>query len=72
MELQLRGFLNTTCGSRMRKKVFGIIGLVALGSFLTGCTSVQNYSLRSYQGPLPMADHQYVNPESYGVTAIPR
>lgn len=47
-----------------------------VSAFLTGCTSTQNsmqaYSIRSYQGPLPMADYEYVNPEAYGVPAAPR
>jgi hypothetical protein len=26
----------------------------------TGCESVKNYSINSYQGPLPMNDYQYI------------
>ena len=26
----------------------------------TGCESVKNYSINSYQGPLPMDDYRYI------------
>jgi hypothetical protein len=45
----------------MRKKLVGILGLVGLSLVLTGCNAVQGYSVRSYQGPLPMDDYQYLN-----------
>jgi hypothetical protein len=51
----------------MRKKVLALFAGVVLCSFFTGCNAVQSYSIRSYQGPLPMADYRYVNPEAYGV-----
>jgi hypothetical protein len=50
----------------MRKKLFGLVAVSICCGFLVGCGSVQGYSLRSYQGPLPMSDYQYVNPDSYG------
>jgi hypothetical protein len=58
----------------MRKKLFGLFAVCIFGpAFLSGCTSshnsVQSYSIRSYQGPLPMNDYRYINPESYGVPA---
>jgi len=54
----------------MRKKALALLGLFAAAvfcSFLTGCNAVQNYSLQSYQGPLPMSDYRYVIPDAYGV-----
>lgn len=60
----------------MIKKVAGIIGLAVFATLFSGCTNTQNsiqgYSIRSYQGPLPMADYRYVNPEAYGVPVGPR
>jgi hypothetical protein len=75
--LQSSAARTTKAYSRMRKKLSGIIGLIVVSSFLTGCNStqrnsVQGYSIRSYQGPLPMADYRYVNPEAYGIPANPR
>jgi hypothetical protein len=59
----------------MRKIVFGLFAIIATTIF-TGCTSpdngMRNYSINSYQGPLPMDDYQRVNPESYGVPVTPR
>jgi len=58
------------------KKLSGILGLIVLSVVLTGCTSTQNsmqaYSIRSYQGPLPMEDYQHINREAYGVPVSPR
>lgn len=48
------------------KKVAGFVGMIALVLLANGCTSLQNASLRSYQGPLPMDDLAYVNAENYG------
>jgi hypothetical protein len=60
----------------MRKIVFGLFAVIAASTFLTGCTSpdndMRNYSINSYQGPLPMEDYRRVNPESYGVPVTPR
>ena len=43
--------------SRMKKKLLGLFALSIFCSFfLSGCTSVQSYSLRSYQGPVPITD----------------
>ena len=60
----------------MRKIVLGMFALIAVCSTLTGCTSpdnaMRNYSINSYQGPLPMDDYRKVNPESYGVPVTPR
>ena len=60
----------------MRKIVLGIFADFAACTVFTGCTSpdndMRNYSINSYQGPLPMEDYKRVNPESYGVPASPR
>lgn len=72
MELPRDSFATRRIGSRMRKNLFGIAGLMLVCTLLTGCTAVQNYSIRSYQGPLPMADYQNVHMESYGVPVSPR
>lgn len=53
----------------MNKKLFSWGLLVLTCVLFTGCTAVQNYSLRSYQGPLPLEDYRYINPEGYGVPA---
>lgn len=68
MKLQLTGKAPTTSRSPMKKVVslFGLLGLVLLTN---GCTAIQNYSLRSYQGALPMQDYAHVNEDSYGATA---
>ena len=72
MELQSAGFNHRTKASRMIKKVLGLAALLAACVALTGCTAIQNYSLRSYQGPLPIEDYRYVNPETYGVPTVSR
>lgn len=51
------------------KKIASLAGLLGLVLLVNGCTTVQNYSLRSYQGPLPMDDYAHVNADSYGATA---
>ena len=56
----------TTTLSRMRMKVLAMLGLAAICLILTGCSAIQGYSVRSYQGPLPMGDYQYLNGEAYG------
>lgn len=53
----------------MTKRLLGLAGLVLVCSVLSGCTAVKNYSIRSYQGTIPLNDYRYVNPESYGVPA---
>ena len=53
------------------RKILGIIGVLTVCGFFTGCTNPDNdmrsYSIRSYQGPLPLEDLRRVNPEVYGV-----
>jgi hypothetical protein len=48
----------------MNKKFLGILGLLGLCFVLTGCNAIQGYSVRSYQGPLPMNDYQFLNQNS--------
>ncbi len=48
----------------MIKKVVALLGFAAVCFVLTGCGSVQGYSVRSYQGPLPINDYQYLNQDS--------
>jgi hypothetical protein len=51
----------------MRMKVLAMLGFAAICLVLTGCNAVQGYSVRSYQGPLPLDDYQYINQDSsYG------
>ena len=60
----------------MTKRVFAVFAALVWCGLFTGCTSTDNsiqaYSIRSYQGPIPMSDLQYVNPEAYGVPLEPR
>lgn len=56
----------------MKLKFFTAFLFAAVCFVLTGCTSVQNYSLRSYQGPLPMEDYRFINAETYGVPLTPQ
>jgi hypothetical protein len=53
------------------RKILGILGFLAICSTFTGCTNPDNdmrsYSIRSFQGPLPLEDLRRVNPEVYGV-----
>ena len=56
----------------MKKKLFGWVLLFAVSFVFTGCSAVENYSIRSYQGPMPMKDYRYVNPEAYGVPLTAR
>jgi hypothetical protein len=76
MELQFRSENTKRLRSQMTKKLLGIIAVTLFCSVFVGCTSTQNsvqgYSIRSYQGPLPMADLRYVNAEAYGVPVNPR
>jgi predicted component of type VI protein secretion system len=48
----------------MRNKIVGLLALFGLCFVLTGCSSVQGYSVRSYQGPLPLDDFQFLNPDA--------
>lgn len=72
MELQSPRFHPKTGTSRMRKQVLGLLALAVLCFAFTGCSTVQNYSIRSYQGPLPMEDYPYINPEAYGLPTVAR
>lgn len=47
--------------------------LLALGAVLsfTGCDSVKDYSIRSYQGPMPMTEYQWMTAQNYGVHSAP-
>ena len=53
------------------RKILGIIAVLTVCGLFTGCTNPDNamrgYSIRSYQGPLPLGDLSRVNPEVYGV-----
>ena len=51
----------------MNKKFLTWVLLAVVVGFSTGCNSVKNYSIRSYQGPLPLEDYRYVHDETYGV-----
>jgi len=45
------------------KRLHAVLGLLTgLGfvAILTGCDTVKRYSIQSYQGPMPMKDHGYV------------
>ena len=48
----------------MRMKVLAMLGFAAISLILTGCNAVQGYSVRSYQGPLPLNDYQYLNQDA--------
>jgi len=63
----------------MSKKfsLLACLALIALVSSLgTGCSStqgsMQGYSIRTYQGPLPMTDYRRLNPEAYGASTATR
>jgi hypothetical protein len=53
-------------------KLFGWILFASVSLMLGGCSAVQNYSIKSYQGPLPMEDYRHINPEAYGVPVTTR
>jgi hypothetical protein len=76
MGLQFCAKITTKLCSQMTKKLLGMVAVAVFCSVLVGCTSTQNsvqgYSIRSYQGPLPMQDLRYVNAEAYGVPVNPR
>jgi hypothetical protein len=76
MGLQYFRNLTTKGRSQMTKKLLGMVAVAVFCSALAGCTStqssVQGYSIRSYQGPLPMEDLRFVNAEAYGVPVNPR
>lgn len=55
----------------MKKNLFAWALLSVVAVLFTGCASVQDYSLRSYQGPLPMGDYQHLNADAYGATTLP-
>lgn len=56
----------------MRNKFLGILGLIGFCFILTGCNAVQGYSVRSYQGPLPMKDYQFLNSDAGATTTASR
>ena len=68
--------ITTKLRSQMTKKLLGMVAGVLICSVFVGCTSthnsIQGYSVRSYQGPLPIKDLLYVNAETYGVPGSPR
>jgi len=76
MELQYLQETTKHFGSQMTKKLLGIAAVVLFCSLFAGCTSTQNsvqgYSIRSYQGPLPMSDLRNINAEAYGVPVTPQ
>ena len=51
----------------MNKKIFSWALLALVAGFSIGCNAVKNYSVRSYQGPLPLEDYRYMQEETYGV-----
>jgi hypothetical protein len=51
--------------------VRAVFSAVLLGVF-AGCTATTNYSLRSYQGPLPLEDYRFVNVHTYGAPVTGR
>jgi hypothetical protein len=56
----------------MKNKILATLALVGICLAFTGCNAVQGYSVRSYQGPLPMQDYQYLNQDSYGAPVAAR
>jgi len=76
MQLHYSEENSTKTRSQMIKKLLGIAAVALFCSLFVGCTStrnsVQGYSIRSYQGPLPMADLRDMNAEAYGVPVNPR
>lgn len=56
----------------MKKPIFAWALLFLVSVAFTGCTAVKNYSLRSYQGPLPANDYRHIDAESYGVPSVMR
>jgi hypothetical protein len=56
----------------MRKKLLGFCALIGFCFLLTGCNVVQGYSVRSYQGPLPLDDYQYLNANAADAVGTPR
>jgi hypothetical protein len=47
--------------SRNNRAGFAALLLIVLGLAASGCTSVKDYSVQSYQGPLPAADLRHVS-----------
>jgi len=41
-------------------KVLGFCAALTVIFLLTGCENMKTYSVRSYQGPIPMDDEMYV------------
>jgi hypothetical protein len=65
MNLQLHhsigsGFAAFKSSALGRKIAFCLL-MVFLGFGLSGCTHVKEYSIQSYQGPMPAVDLQYVD-----------
>jgi hypothetical protein len=47
--------------SKMLKQVLTAVFTLTALVVLTGCQNTRDYSVRSYQGPLPVTDHVFVN-----------
>jgi hypothetical protein len=46
--------------NKIRSKCVALMGMVLLLTAGAGCSSLKSYSIRSYQGMLPLQDHKYV------------
>jgi hypothetical protein len=42
------------------KKTILLLAVAAAGLLASGCDSIRNYSVRSYQGPLPLTEYRYL------------
>ena len=54
----------------INKKIFGLLFICGASILLTGCSAVKNYSIRSYQGPMPLHEYQYMDTDSYGAIVM--
>ncbi len=47
--------------SKTLKQVLTAVAALTTLIVLTGCQNTRDYSVRSYQGPLPVTDHVFAN-----------
>ena len=51
------------------KKSFVMLAVAGVCLSTTGCNQIRNYSVRSYQGPMPLTEYEHMDASQHGVPA---
>ncbi|MGV3775017.1 MAG: hypothetical protein ACO1QB_19120 [Verrucomicrobiales bacterium] len=52
------------------KKSILLLALAAVCVLSSGCNAVRNYSVRSYQGPMPLSEYQFMEVTQHSVPVV--